>query len=205
MTIKFLTRRMKIGWSNLHYLLLHEADILKDPQFNYLRSDHTLFWDVGCSFGLWSLYAAAWSDNPFSRVSTLSPRVIAFDLSPKAAALCRKNTKGYPVLVVPKPLTLTQQFYRVPWTAHQENKVQLGSALSIDWAHAQSQFGTPTCIKMDTEGGELEFLKSDEFWAWIQTHRIQIFIECHSPEAAQLCERRGLTMSLVRRNHYYSS
>ena len=115
---KFFCHEFLIGLENLHYKLIHEGRFIHEPEFDWMphMSPGSICWDMGCSFGIWSYFAATF---PFNY------KVVAFDLSPKAAALCKRNTAGFDVQVVDRPITISEVGYIPPASSHQENKLKL--------------------------------------------------------------------------------
>jgi hypothetical protein len=49
----------------------------------------------------------------------------------------------------------------------------------MTYLEAEAQFGRPEFIKMDIEGAEIDFLKSEEFRNWIRSNRIALLVELH--------------------------
>lgn len=188
--------KFRIGWTNLHYLKIKESHLLSEPHFKLFPKEAEYVWDVGCSFGLWSYYAS-------SRPNKAS--VLAFDLSPKSAYLCKINNSNK-VKVIPRPLTLNQVFYSEPLTACQENKICPGNSISCDWRQAISfnPDRIPDVIKMDIEGGELDFLRDSVFIAWIRSNGIKWFVECHSEKAEALCQHLGMKNHHECPNHFHT-
>src|SRR5678815_209886 len=67
---RFFGLTYAFGYENVHYLFRKEQSFYKEPQFDLIGIGPGLAWDIGCNFGLWSLYASA---NGY--------HVVAFDLS----------------------------------------------------------------------------------------------------------------------------
>ncbi|MBX7156821.1 MAG: FkbM family methyltransferase [Verrucomicrobiae bacterium] len=143
------------------------------------NSFHGIFWDVGCNVGIYSLRAAS-----------LGHRVIAFDISPKAAALVEKsaqlNQLQDKITVVPRAFSLEPIPYVAPKTAIAGNQLnaqkEIANAMSISYLEAANQYGIPKLLKMDIEGFEEHFLKSSEFKKWIIDHKIIFILELHKKE-----------------------
>jgi len=185
----FFGCKFRLGLENLHYLFLNE-DFLTEPEYTLpLSRGEGIFWDVGCSFGLWSVF---WGRN------LPGAKVTAFDLSPRAAKFCEKNAKRNGLTnidVVPKAFTVGVTRYRPPWSGHQENKLdtkRAGTEVSADWRWAAKLFGIPSVLKMDIEGGEEEFLASEGFMNWIRTNDILFLVETHTARAESLALAAGL-------------
>lgn len=182
---RFFGLTYAFGYENVHYLFRKEQSFYKEPQFDLIGIGPGLAWDIGCNFGLWSLYASA---NGY--------HVVAFDLSRYAAAWCAYNAllNAEDLTIVSRPLTCKAQRYVPPTNAHQENRLTglNGPLVSNTWAEAAETHGIPVVIKMDIEGGELEFLRDNLFIAWLNKHQITTFIECHSSQAIDLARNYGM-------------
>ncbi len=146
-----------------------------------LREDFASMWDLGCNIGLYSIVAAA--DGK---------RVRAFDISHKAIGLLNASAEanGLELLAVPRALTVESLRYVPATDAHTENRLThavagVGAQISIDFERAAKDYGVPDLIKMDIEGGELEFLNAPEFKRWVVENKIILMIELHSHTAEQ--------------------
>ncbi len=144
-----------------------------EPMFNMLSSFEGMVWDVGSNVGMFSLRAAS-----------LGHKVISFDISKKALELlelgARKNKLK--VVVVEGAFSTKTFSYEAITSASTENRVKIkegGINKSITYLEAAKLFGIPRLIKMDIEGGELEFLESEEFKDWIITNKIIWVVEIH--------------------------
>jgi FkbM family methyltransferase len=130
-------------------------------------------WDVGCNVGVFSLYAASQGNQ-----------VTAFDISPKAIALLNRSAERNQlnVATVGRAFGVTTFKYSPPTDADTRNKPGAAGAdseTSMTYLEAEAQFGRPDFIKMDIEGAEISFLKSEEFRTWIKTNRIALLMELH--------------------------
>jgi FkbM family methyltransferase len=136
------------------------------------------FWDVGANVGIHSLLAARAGKS-----------VVAFEMSDKAARLIERSAaaNGLEIKVENRAFGAESFHYRPVTSAHTENRVRLCSDQEkgrecITYIEAERKYGTPELIKMDIEGGELDFLKSEEFKRWIVENRITLAVEIHSTE-----------------------
>lgn len=183
------------GLENIHYWNKKESHFVNEPQYRYLKKQGNgqKLWDLGSSLGFYSLWAATYPYNY---------RVTAFDLSSRATNLLEKSVRANhldtKVDIVPGAVTRDYQWYDPPWTAHQSNKViPIGEPLSrrcevsIPWKNAVEIYGKPHVIKMDIEGSELAMLKESKFLQFIADEKIDLFVECHSPEAMLICDLSG--------------
>jgi len=144
--------------------------------FDFLTSFKGTIWDVGSNVGIVSLRAAS-----------LGHRVIAFDISRKALGLleasARKN--GLSITTVPRAFSTRSFSYDGPNSSDTENAIResdQGKERSITFLEAALQYPLPDLLKMDIEGGENEFIESDEFKQWILQNHITWIVEFHSPD-----------------------
>lgn len=187
-----------LGWENAHYLGKRELDFMREPHFMFMEDyKPASVWDVGCSVGFFTLFAARTNPAAF---------VTSFDLSPRACRFLNHSAAeaglGIQLRVIPKPLTVQQQFYRRPILCHQANKLTAGPCISADLDWVVKWAGIPQMIKMDIEGGEEEFLLHEPFRAMVFDSNISLFVECHSKEIEELACDFGLTRWLDT-NHFY--
>ncbi len=143
-----------------------------------LREDFASMWDLGCNIGLYSLIAAA-----------AGKRVAGFDISHKAIALLSASAaaNGLALEAVPRAVTVESIRYDPVASAHTENRLTAAAGthaeLSLSFEQAAADYGVPDLIKMDIEGGELDFLAAPEFKRWVVEKGIVLMIELHSHEA----------------------
>jgi FkbM family methyltransferase len=140
------------------------------------------FWDVGSNVGFYSLWMAS-RGNP----------VVAFDISPKAISYVLKSAakNGLKNIIgVPRAFSTESFRYQTPQTAVGGNQLKIAAgadaATAITYLEAAEKYGVPAVIKMDIEGHEENFLRSDEFKQWIIRNKIAIFMELHSDDFWQL-------------------
>jgi FkbM family methyltransferase len=133
-------------------------------------------WDVGANAGIYSLWMAS-RGNP----------VVAFDISPKAISYVLKSAakNGLKNLTgVPRAFSTEPFKYEMPQTAVADNQLKAvassANATAITYLEAAEKYGLPSVIKMDIEGHEEKFLRSDEFKQWIIRNKISIIMELHS-------------------------
>jgi FkbM family methyltransferase len=136
------------------------------------------FWDVGANVGFYSLWMAS-RGNP----------VVSFDISPKAISyllksMAKNNLKN--LIGVPRAFSTEPFRYKMPQTAVGGNQLQaatgVADATAITYLEAAEKFGMPAVIKMDIEGHEEKFLRSEEFKQWIIRNRITLIMELHQKE-----------------------
>jgi len=142
--------------------------------FDFLPSFKGTIWDVGSNVGIVSLRAAS-----------LGHRVIAFDISRKALALLEASAKanGLSITTVPRAFSTRSFCYDSPSSSDTENAIREsaeGKERSITFAEAAAQYPLPDLLKMDIEGGENEFIESEEFKQWILQNNIAWVVELHS-------------------------
>ncbi len=144
--------------------------------FDFLTSFKGTVWDVGSNVGIISL-----------RGASLGHRVIAFDISRKALALleasARKNRLN--ITTVQRAFSTRSFSYDSPTSSDTENAIResaAGKERSITFMEAARQFPLPDLLKMDIEGGENEFIESEEFKQWILENHITWVVEFHSPD-----------------------
>ena len=134
-------------------------------------------WDLGCNIGVYSIAAAR-----------AGCRVTAFDIS-NINVLCLAQTAiitGLPMTVVHSPVTTIPTRWTPSNTGHCEEKLSEGGIYkSLTFLEAAEKFGKPDCIKMDIQGGEVEFLQSEAFHGWVHSNGIAVYLEVHG-EAVDL-------------------
>jgi FkbM family methyltransferase len=167
----------------LFYLAMSrkQLETLEGPVLKIMEETDGAVWDVGCNVGLFSIYCA-------SRARS----VTSFDISDKCIGLLRTSAaiNHLDIQTVPTALSIEPFEYVAPETAHTMNAVsgegntgKTKQSMTLD--EAAERFGIPRLIKMDIEGGELEFFKSDVFCQWIKEHRVALLVEMHSEEIWQ--------------------
>lgn len=152
-------------------------------------------WDVGANVGLFAL-----------RATSLGHRVVAFDISGKALDLLQRSAKtnGFTITTVKRAFSTHSFRYHEPRSADTENaisEVAAGECQSITFFEAERDYGRPTLLKMDIEGGELDFIKSLEFKQWILSNRIPWVVEFHSPKFKELLWQ-DCNFTLLDESHY---
>ncbi|HWD94468.1 MAG TPA: FkbM family methyltransferase [Verrucomicrobiae bacterium] len=131
-------------------------------------------WDVGCSVGIFSLYAASQGN-----------KVVSFDISPKAIQLLEKSAQRNRFEITPicRAFGVESFEYTAPQDADPRNRpgavVGQATTSSITFGEAEEKFGKPDFIKMDIEHAETDFLKSEKFREWIKANRIPFLLEIH--------------------------
>jgi FkbM family methyltransferase len=137
-----------------------------------------LFWDVGANAGIYSLWMASRGNQ-----------VVSFDISPKAISYilksaARNNLKN--ITGVPRAFSTEPFRYQMPRTASAGNRLSVTSegadATAITYQEAAAQYGIPVIIKMDIEGHEDSFLRSEEFKQWVIKNKISVVMELHRKE-----------------------
>lgn len=132
-------------------------------------------WDVGANVGLFSV-----------RSAVVGCPCIAFEFSDKACRLLQKTIAAgrLPVTVVNRAFTATSKRYNPARTSDTENQVKFvdagGSTESITYWKAEEVYGKPVLIKMDIEGGELEFFENTDFKQWLCENEILWLVEVHT-------------------------
>ncbi len=144
--------------------------------FDFLTSFKGTIWDVGSNVGIVSLRAAS-----------LGHRVIAFDASRKALGLLEAGARanGLHIATVPHAFSTRSFCYDGPSSSDTENAIResaAGRERSITFLEAAAQYPLPDLLKMDIEGGENEFIESEEFKQWILKSNITWVVEFHSPD-----------------------
>src|SRR5438445_7260664 len=139
--------------------------------FDFLTSFKGTIWDVGSNVGIVSLRAAS-----------LGHRVIAFDISRKALGLLEASAKanGLSITTVPRAFSTRSFCYESPSSSDTENAIREsaeGKERSITFLEAAAQYPLPDLLKMDIEGGENEFIESEEFKRWILQNNIAWIVE----------------------------
>ncbi len=135
---------------------------------------HQLVWDVGCNIGLHSMRAARRGCH-----------VVAFDISSRNLDLLQLTAhlwgKADHISTVHSPLTCTPVKWTPSPSAHTESKCAfgLGDRYSTTYLCA-TLYGTPSFIKMDIEGAEIEFLNNIYFKQWLFANDITWYVELHN-------------------------
>jgi FkbM family methyltransferase len=142
--------------------------------FDFLPSFKGTIWDVGSNVGIVSLRAAS-----------LGHRVIAFDISRKALGLLEASARanGLNITTVPRAFSTRSFRYDSPSSSDTENAIREsaeGRERSITFLEAAAQYPLPDLLKMDIEGGEIEFIESTEFKQWILQNNVTWIVEQHS-------------------------
>lgn len=163
----------------VHYWLMTKGILEGEKISDVLGSGSGLAWDVGCNIGIFSLLMAS-KGRP----------VVAFDLSERAIQYVKKSAQanGFQnVTAVARALSVSHVKYSVPTTARLGNKIESeGDHQALTFEEAARLYGTPTLIKMDIEGHEEVFLKSEAFKNWILTNKIKWVLEIHDPRFKEL-------------------
>jgi len=144
--------------------------------FDFLTSFKGTIWDVGSNVGIVSLRAAS-----------LGHRVIAFDISRKALGLLEASARanGLNITTVPRAFSTRSFSYDGPGSSDTENAIRestAGKERSITFLEAAAQYPLPDLLKMDIEGGENDFIGSEEFKQWILQNNIAWVVEFHAPD-----------------------
>jgi len=144
--------------------------------FDFLTSFKGTVWDVGSNVGIVSL-----------RPGSLGHRVVAFDISRKALGLLEASARanGLSITTVQRAFSTRSFSYDSPSSSDTENTIResaAGKERSITFAEAATQYPLPDLLKMDIEGGENEFIESEEFKQWILQNNITWIVEQHSPD-----------------------
>ena len=152
-------------------LIKEVRDILSEPC--------NTFWDIGCNVGLFSLMALK-----------KGKRVIALDVSTAAIRLLTRTAKeNFPkgdLLAISRPLA-TQKYK----CEHNYNTMfittptqsETGTNRSLVWYELADRYGIPDLIKMDIEGGEVDFFNDQEFKRFVVRNKIIWAVEIHTAEA----------------------
>lgn len=164
----------------LFYLAMSRRELqsLEGPVLEVLKQTEGPVWDVGCNVGLFSLYCAS-QGRP----------VTAFDISDKRISLLEASAKhnNLNIRTVSTALSVESFEFIAPASAHTMNKVvhegRGVTKTSISFDEAAARFGIPRLIKMDIEGAELDFFRSDAFKNWVVKNNITMLVEVHSDEA----------------------
>jgi FkbM family methyltransferase len=167
---------------NPAYIATSKSKREEAPEFRALDEDCQLTggmrrgcWDVGSNVGIVSLYAAS-----------LGYEVVAFDISQKALRYLKysAHANGFHIRAVEAAFSIRSFHYLAPKSASSENRVQADAlgigAKSVTYMEAADTFGIPQFIKMDIEGGEIDFIESKEFREWIVKHKITWLVELHN-------------------------
>ena len=135
-----------------------------------------VFWDAGCNLGYYSLYAAK-----------LGWDVYSWDLGRRAIQLLQLSAARNQLKITANQKAFTDKpvYYREMDSAYAGNQVMAdpNGALSMTWKDAAKKYPTPTLLKMDIEGAEIEFLKDAEFRQWIMDNQIVLAMEIHYPSS----------------------
>ena len=166
-----------------------------EKAWDLLKTFKGTVWDVGSNVGLFSLRAAA-----------LGHKVIAFDISGKALNLLQSSARANNLTITTvKRAFSTKSFkYDEPGSADTENAIRespTGRAQSITFVEAAREFPMPDFLKMDIEGGEVEFMQSAEFKKWILANQIPWVLEFHSPDFKELIWK-DCNFTLLDSSHY---
>jgi FkbM family methyltransferase len=148
----------------------------EEAVFDFLTSFKGTVWDVGSNVGIVSLRAAS-----------LGHRVIAFDISRKALGLLEASARanGLNITTVPRAFSTRSFSYDSPSSSDTENAIResaAGKERSITFLEAAKQYPVPDLLKMDIEGGENDFIGSEEFKQWILKNNIAWVVEFHAPD-----------------------
>ena len=166
-----------------------------EKAWDLLKTFKGTVWDVGSNVGLFSLRAAS-----------LGHKVIAFDISGKALNLLQSSARANNLnITTVKRAFSTRSFkYDEPGSADTENAIRespTGRAQSITFVEAAREFPMPDFLKMDIEGGEVEFMRSAEFKKWILDNQIPWVLEFHSPDFKELIWK-DCNFTLLDPTHY---
>lgn len=159
---------------NLIYLFRSRRQLENDEKiYPILQGRPGTVWDVGANVGIVAIPAAVWGNS-----------VVAFELSQKSLGLMRRSLAANKVsaVLVDRAFSTTSFSYSAPESASTENRPILsprGNKQSITFLEAFTTFGRPDIIKMDIEGAEEEFLRSEEFLRWIFDNNITWILEIH--------------------------
>lgn len=153
-------------------------------------------WDVGANVGIFSLKAAQ-----------LGHEVVAFDISSKALHLLQKGAQAnhLKLQTVEGALSVEAYTYTPPQSCHTENKptsqLNQNQKQSLTFLEAAKQYGLPQIIKMDIEGGEIEFLRSLSFHDWLRENHIIWVVELHQKDYINLLSEHWMPHPMDE-NHY---
>lgn len=183
---------------NIHYISKStsdlerwEGDILEFPRYT-----DGVIWDVGANVGLFSVRAAQ-----------MNRRCVAFELSPKACGLMQmtKLSNSFDFIIVDRPLTVATHSYVPPDNASAENQVSFtkhSGLMTLSYREAERLYGQPSFIKMDIEGGELEFFNSMEFKSWLLKNAIVWLVEIHRDKVGYMPLWEDVPYSIIDADHY---
>ena len=131
-------------------------------------------WDVGANIGLFAVRAAL-----------LDRRCIAFEQSEKACRLMERTRQGgrFSFEVVNRALTVDTVCYTPPASAYAGNQLDVlpeSRMESLNYLEAAKVYGVPQLIKMDIEGGEAAFFRSEAFKSWVCQNDVAWLVELHT-------------------------
>lgn len=162
----------------LFYLAMSKTELesLEGPVLEILKRTKGSVWDVGCNVGLFSLYCVS-----------QGRQVTAFDISDKCIRLLKSSAafNKLNIRTVPTALSVEPFEFTAPCSAHTMNAISRGggsSKKSITLDEAERQFGVPQLIKMDIEGAEIDFFRSNVFKEWVVKNKITLLVEIHSEQ-----------------------
>jgi FkbM family methyltransferase len=146
-----------------HLIWILRKGPLERPPF----SSGKLVWDLGCNIGVQSVQAAKKGNI-----------VLAFDISPTNVLCLRKTAKenNLNIKVSCCPITIKEENWTPAKTGHLEEELTLNGILKSKTFHEPP---IPHFIKMDIEGGEKEFLLSNEFKKWVDENKVTLYVEIH--------------------------
>jgi len=158
--------------------------------------ENSVVWDLGCNIGLHSVSAARKGNN-----------VVAFDISETNILCLAKTAKeaGLNIRAVWTPVAIRKRRFFPAKTGFVQEKIDWhlhGTHCSITYKEAADLYGMPKFIKIDIEGGELEFLTCQAFKDWVFKHEIEIYLELH-PEAADYLWPEFKQVAGVNNDHWH--
>lgn len=173
-----------------HELENREQGLLLVPR--YVSGD---VWDVGANVGLFTVSA-----------TLAGKKCVAFELAPKACQLMQKTKQynGLDFVIVDRALTIEPMLYADPGTSSAENSLTndlRGDLSSMTFREAVQTFGCPGLIKMDIEGGELEFFESDGFKMFMREHGTVWLVEVHGHKIGRHPQWNDVPRRTLRSNH----
>lgn len=182
---------------HLQYYLFPKTSV--EPESERVMSRHWgAVWDIGANYGMYSLLAAK-SGN----------QVYAFDLSHRALSLLEKSARRnqLPVTIVRQAVTVTKTSYTPPSSSDCTNELQAGEGRnvvqSLTWLEVAKEFGIPDLIKMDIEGGEIEFFESKQFRSWLNKHKVSMLVELHKGYQPDLSFVKGGQVEHVDKRFFF--
>lgn len=163
----------------LFYIAMSRKDLesLEGPVLDVLKRTGGAVWDVGCNVGFFSVYCAV-----------QGRKVTAFDISEPCISLLVRTASFNKLNITTVSTALSTEPFEFfpPSSAHATNSIRsrtVGMAKqSLQYDIAARQYGIPELIKMDIEGAELDFFRSQPFKEWVVNNQVKLLVEVHSAE-----------------------